>query len=345
MIQNDTLLQDCNQFMFVTREMDNIKEELQSLVLSESTDMQMLNQKIDSIQMAIDNLAISNSNDSQIQTALNIMSQSYDAISNQISMVNVVIAVFALLFAIAAIGLSVYVSRIVNSVQRTLKLIERKQRVVNATARKMEQLNNEIQNDIEGLYARLQKEETLALLRRLDQEPLDLANLAEILFARSMDDAGYPILKSAYIKSWTLEGTEKMFGNITRVREDYATMFFQHYTKMMTLDDDIRDEVFKTLTTCMNSAFKNDIRRSTEGFCEALSEPHVTFDKELVLCNYLKSLNESNYSEFADLRAIFEERLPAELLQAAIARCAAEKGYLRLFDINPPVKTQDKQEV
>lgn len=336
MTQSDTLMHICNQFNSLTGELNNIKSELQVIASTESIDKQIVNQKIDSIQTAIDNLAMANSNDAQIQSALNIMSHSYDAISNQIAMVNVIVAVFALVFAIAAIWLSVYITKKVNNVKKSLDLVERKQRMINVTARKMEHLNNEIQNDIEGLYARLQEEETLALLRRLVEEPLDLANLVEILFARSLDANGYPILKSAYIKSWTLEGTDEMLGNITSVKEDYATLFFQHYTKMMTLDDDIRGKVFKTLTSCMNSAFKNDIRKSTEGFCEALLEPHVTFDKELILCDYLKSLNKSNYSNFTDLREIFEKKLPVELLQSAIARCTADQVYLSLFDINPP---------
>lgn len=337
MLQSDTILQLYNQLMSITREVSNIKGEVQSLVLSENNDVQILNQKIDSIQIAMDNIAISSSNDAQIQTALNVMSQSYDAISNQIAMVNVIIAVFALLFAIAAIGLGVYVSNKVNSVKKSLKLIESKRHAINETARKVERLNNEIQSDLEGLYARLQDEETLALLRRLDQEPLDIANLAELLFARCLDDKGYPILKSAYIKSWSLEDADDIIG----VKADYATMFFQHYTKLMTLDDEIRDKVFEMLTACMESAFQNDIRKSTDGFCDALLTPHVTFDKELILCKYLKSLNESRYSNFAALRTIMEEKLPAELLQAAIARCTADKVYLSLFDIKPPANTQE----
>ena len=85
MLQSDIILQLYNQLMSITREVSNIKGEVQSLVLSENNDVQILNQKIDSIQIAMDNIAISSSNDAQIQTALNVMSQSYDAISNQIA--------------------------------------------------------------------------------------------------------------------------------------------------------------------------------------------------------------------------------------------------------------------
>lgn len=325
-----------NQLTFIANELNNMKLEIHARISAESTDIQMLDFKMDSLQTAMDNFAELNSNDAQIQTALNILSQSYDAISNQITMVSVVVAIFALLFAIAAIWVGVYVSYKVNSVKKSLKIVDNKQRAISETARKAERLNNEIQNDIEGLYARLQQEETLALLRRLDQEPLDMANLAQILFARCLDVKGYPILKSAYIKSWSLDGADDNIGNIVSVKEDYATMFFQHYTKMMILDDDIRDEVFKMLTTCMDSAFQNDIRKSTEGFCEALLAPHVTFDKELILCTFLKSLNESRYSRYTALREILEDKLPAELLQSAIARCTADKVYLNLFDIKPP---------
>lgn len=334
MMQNDTLLHICNQFNFLTSELNNIKSEIQEIASTESIDMQMLNHEIDSIQTAIGNLAISNSNDAQMQTAMNIMSQSYDAISNQISMVNVIIACFAFLFAIAAIGLSVYVSYKVSSVKKSLKLIESKRKAINETARKAERLNNEIKNDIEGLYKRLREEETLTLLHRIEEEPMDIINIGSLLLARCLDEKGYPILRSAFMKSWALgdEG-KKRFGDVLSVHENFAIMFFQHYMKETVLDEEIRTKVFTDLHTCMNAAFKNDMMKSTEGLCVALSEPYVTFDKELILCDYLKSLNKSRYRNLAALKTIFEEKLPADLLRSAIEKCTADKVYLSLFGI------------
>ena len=338
MMQNDTIQQIYNQLTFITNELNNIKVEIHARVSADSTDIQVLDHKIDSLQTAMGNLAVSNSNDTQIQTALNIMSQSYDAISNQITMVSVVVAIFALLFAIAAIWLSVYVSDKVNSVKKTLKLVERRQHAINETAHKAECLNNEIQNDIEGLYARLREEETLTLLRRIEDEPLDIINIGNLLFARCLDAKGYPILKSAFTKSLALGAdAERRHGVNLSVHECFTNMFFQHYMKETIMDEEIRDELFKKLIICMNSAFKSDMIKSTKGLCDALSGQNVTFDKELVLYNYLKTLNGSKYQDLAELKTIFEEKLPQELLQSAIARCTAEKVYLSLFNITPPV--------
>ena len=44
MIHNDTILQLYNQLMSITREVSNIKGDVQSLVLSENNDVQIWNQ-------------------------------------------------------------------------------------------------------------------------------------------------------------------------------------------------------------------------------------------------------------------------------------------------------------
>ena len=67
----------------------------------------------------------------------------------------------------------------------------------------MTNLNNEIRDDIEKLYLRLRREETVTILKRLVMVSEDLNNLISLLLSKELESSDYTILKIAYhMISW-----------------------------------------------------------------------------------------------------------------------------------------------
>lgn len=128
-------------------------------------------------------------------------------------------------------------------------------------------------------------------------------------------------------------------------RESYLLLFFQHYMYQSILDNNIRTEIVKGLNGCMDCAFKSDIIKSTEDFCQALSVDRASFDKSALLVDFLKALNQSKYSGLVELEDIFQERVDKNLLVEAIDKCTTDKVYLGLFGVENPEKTVKTSEI
>lgn len=203
----------------------------------------------------------------------------------------------------------------------------------------VEETEGKIQSDISGLYKKLHKEETKSLLCRLEEEPLDITNLVDLLLARSLSDEGFYILKRAFTKILSSEVDIDNESNLKSEREQYTLLFFQHYMYLSMLDSVIRPEVVKAFEVSMNSAFKRDIIKSTEDFCKVLSINDTSFAKVSLLVDYLKALNKSKYSNMVELKNIFQEKVNNDILVEAIEKCSIDEIYLGLFGVVAPEKT------
>lgn len=277
---------------------------------------------------------LQNLNDN-FETIKNIVDVSNDTISNEISAVNTMLVVFSVIVGIIGIFLSWYISRVEKKVKTMKDSIEETEKSIKDIAHTVEETDIKIQSDISGLYEKLRKEESLALLKRLELEPQDIVHLDRLLFARPLDNEGFPILKSAFLKIQNSE--EEMDDRI----DSYKILFFQHYLGLSILDDDLRDVIIGFFQTCMNCAYKRDIIKSTEDFCSALSEDSVPFDKIEILALYLKELNDSKHCNLVELKNIFQDKLKKDLLVEAIDKCTSNGHYLSLFGIEMPENTDN----
>lgn len=298
--------------------------------------------KLDTIvETVTDTIYLQSSNNNDLDFIKSIVEISNSSISNQLTTLNALIAGFSLIFVISSIFLSIYISYLVRKVKKAKESIEEKENVINSLAKTVKETDEKIQSNISGLYTQLRAEETLTLLRRLEEEPLDIVNLEEPLLARPLGEDGFPILKRAYIKLLKL-GQEIDVSDYLRpsLRKQFHLLFFQHYLRKTILDDDLRPEVSKDFEFGISCAFKRDIIKSTEDFCSALSYNTASFDKELILTNYLKAINNSKYSDLADLKNILEKNIYDQaLLPNAIEKCTQDKVYLTLFGVTPPTPT------
>ena len=215
-----------------------------------------------------------------IDAVRRIVDVSNSTIANEISAVNTMLVAFTIVFGIVGVLLGIYISWLQRKVSKMSDNIEEKEQKIILLAKTVEDTDNKIQSDISGLYAKLRKEETLTLLHRLEEEPEDITNLADLLLARPLDDNGFPILKKAFEKLMVIHlevGKDVLVDPSLETR--YVLLFFQHYLFQSILDDKLRTEVVKDLDSCMNCAFKHDIIKSTKDFCRALSNEDATFEK------------------------------------------------------------------
>ena len=280
-----------------------------------------------------------------IEAVRRIVDVSNSTIANEISAVNTMLVAFTIVFGVVGVLLGVYISWLQRKVSKMSDNIEKKEQTIVKLAQIVEDTDNKIQSDIEGLYAKLRKEETKTLLCRLEEEPLDIGNISDLLLARQLDDEGFPILKRAFMKLLKNEPETNDGGFIIlSEREQYSLLFFQHYLYKSILDIDIRPKIEKYYPHCMECAFKRDILNSTNEFCRALSIIPSKKDKVSFLVTYLKALNESKFKNLIELKSIFQEKTDTNLLVDAIDKCTTEKVYLELFGIEAPEslpKTED----
>ena len=280
-----------------------------------------------------------------IDAVKHIVDVSNATIANEISAINTMLVAFTIVFGIVGVFISVYISWLQRKVSKMSDNIEKKEQAIVKLAQIIEDTDNKIQSDIEGLYAKLRKEETKALLCRLEEEPLDIGNISNLLLARQLDDEGFPILKRAFMKLLNNEpDTNNVDFIILSEREQYSLLFFQHYLYKSILDIDIRSEIEKNYPHCIECAFKRDIINSTNEFCRALSIITPKKDKVSFLVTYLKALNESKYKNLVELRSIFQEKTDTNLLVDAIEKCTTEKVHLELFEIEVPESLPKKDD-
>lgn len=272
-----------------------------------------------------------------IDAVRRIVDVSNSTIANEISAVNTMLVAFTIVFGIVGVLLGVYISWLQRKVSRMSDNIEEKEQTIILLAKTVEDTDKKIQSDISGLYEQLRKEETMTLLRRLEDEPEDIANLGGLLLARPLDETGFLIMKRAFMKLMTM-GPEIYVDGIYSPSywKRYAIQFFQHYFRQSILDDDLRPEIVKGLNYGMACAYKCDIIKSTEDMCQALCVSSAQFDKVALLVDYLKALNQSRFSNLIELKNIFQEKVNKDILVEAIDRCTTDEVYLGLFGVTNP---------
>lgn len=280
-----------------------------------------------------------------IDAVRRIVDVSNSTIANEISAVNIMLVAFTVVFAVVGIFLGFYITWLKNKISKMNDNIAEKEQKIISLANTVEETDRKIHSDISGLYAELRDEETMTILRRLEEEPEDISNLAELLLARPLDDNGFPILKRAFVKLMANESEVAKDGFADSSREtQYILLLYQHYLFQSILDDKLRPEVVKDLNSCMDCAFKRDIIKSTKDFCRALSNEDATFERTPLLIDYLKALNQSKYKGLEELRSIFQEYLDEDLLVEAIDKCTTDKIYLGLFGVEDPEKPIETNE-
>lgn len=243
---------------------------------------------------SVDTLKYLQNINENIEAVKHVVDISNSTIANEISAVNTLLVTFTIIFGLVGIGLGIYITWLQGKVSIMRDNIENKEHTIITLAQKIEDTDKKIQSDISGLYKQLREEETITLLRRLEEEPQDISNLEGLLLARSINnEEGFPILKSAYMNLLKAENDQKDVDLFDDCKGSYMILFFQHFLYESLLDDDIREDLRKAFEIGCQCAFKRDILKSTKDLCMLLSESDAPFEKEPMLVDYLKAINQS----------------------------------------------------
>ena len=296
--------------------------------------------------LPVDTLKYLQNLNEDINAVRRIVDVSNSTIANEISAVNTMLVAFTIVFGIVGVFLGFYISWLQKKVSKMSDNIEKKEQTIISLAKAVEETDNKIQSDISGLYAKLREEETIALLKRLEEEPLDISNLSKLLLARPIGIEGYPILKSAYLNLRTINKEQNANGmDYTEYESPYLLLFFQHYMYQALMDDDIREELRKEFYNGCQCAFKSDIIRSTKDICRVLSKSNVQFEKKSILVDYMKAIDQSRFRLLPELKEILETEINNKsLLVDAIDQCTSDKIYLEMFGIEAPLDVESKNE-
>lgn len=225
--------------------------------------------------------------DKAIEQISNLVEVSNGSISNTLSVTNIVIALAALIVAVAAILLGGYISRM----ERKIKTMSDE---VTAKETEVKKLTTDINNNIDGLFERIRREDTKAYLKRLLEVPRDIANLGEILFTRQLIEEDFKTLKDAYLKLKRNKEDGKDCDGVT-YGEMYLSLFFQHFPGRALQDTELHEDIIFFFDYGVEAAFSNDIEKEVKEIGSVVSDKNVLTDRENILLLLRKAIAKSDY--------------------------------------------------
>jgi hypothetical protein len=228
-----------------------------------------------------------------------ISDKSFNSISNQLSASSNSLSLFGILFGVLAIAIGIYVTYIERKI---VALNEKNIKLLNDTKLVKEEvveINRLIQQDIEGLYKKIKKEETSHILDRLIKVPYDISNLMQDLLSRELDKVDFDKLKISFHK---INPKEKDYVH------KYQILFFQHFADLALKDENINPIFTENIASAVNCSFENDIMKSTNDIFSYLIDDGFVNNK-LQINEYFKGLNRSEFKEYKPLYDLIIQKI------------------------------------
>lgn len=222
-----------------------------------------------------------------------------ESISKQLEAASYNLSVFGILFGIGAICLGIYVTYVERKI---VKISDENKELLNKNQlikKEVQDLNTLIQNDINGLYLKIKREETNHIIERLIIVPKDITNVLQTLFSRELKKDDFEKFKIAYNK---LESKDNNY------KEKFHFIFFQHFLYDSMKDELIRKDIKNFLEVGIRCSFENDILKSSSDFILATIDLGIdNFKEEITL--FFKGLSESIYVDYDEIYKTTFEKL------------------------------------
>ena len=222
-----------------------------------------------------------------------------EAVANQIAASSHTIQVWGIVIAILAFGFGFYINRMWKQIEEAM-----------ASAKMLQQLHADIQNNLQTIYTKLRREETISLLKRLVEVPEDITNVSKILLARTLEKEDFTMLLDAYhnliIRTTELSG-EADISKLRKKNSDfaeweaaYALQFAQHFMDKAIVVPDIRAIIQPRFMVLFKACFfQNDAEKSTQDFKSGINSLAKNVQTEL-LSDYLRAMSQSPYAMFTE---------------------------------------------
>lgn len=211
----------------------------------------------------------------------------------------------------------------INAQQQEIKTIHD---ATEKNVKELQKLHKDIQNNMSELYARLRREETIVLLKRLDEIPEDIENLSDILLARELNDDDYSLLLSAYHNLIERSLELSSVSNVVELREknskfaileeSYALLFAQHFMGKSILNPELRDLLCVRFPIFFDECFfRNDAEKSTRDFKDGLDAMEDSQQQMELLKEFISAIVRSHYSRLTELYKILLNNLSESQLE------------------------------
>lgn len=207
--------------------------------------------------------------------------------------------IFAIIIAIISIFLSVYINRKEKIMQGLLADVKEIEQKISKTKAEILNLNEMINNDIEGIYERLKREETITYLKRLVYEPNDIFNLIKMLVSRELNINDFKYLLLAYKKFKENSVNEDELIR-TQSQSLYLIVFYQHFCGQSITHDLVREDLICAFSSMMDSAFKKDVCNATHSLINCLNKDASHLDRTDILYKYIVSLFNSKFRTYEE---------------------------------------------
>lgn len=232
---------------------------------------------------------------------LKINEQTLNSISNQISATSFNLTVFGIIFGIAALLLGIYVTYIERKIVSIREETQGLLKSTIETKNEVESINQLIQKDINGLFLKIKREETVYILNRLVKIPKDIGNFMNELLSRELEREDFNFLKKAY--EMLPNEDEQGIKISLNAKEQYQLLFFQHFLDLAIKDDLIGSDLVSFYPQAISCAFENDMIKSTEDFSKAIIDKGFQNSEEEIN-GFIIGLSQSKFSSMNQLYEI-----------------------------------------
>ena len=176
----------------------------------------------------------------------------------------------------------------------------------------LQKLYSDIQKNSQKIYTSMRREETTALLIRLEEIPEDIVNISRTLFTRNLSDTDFTKLLNAYSNliarskelsniSTTAELRTKDF-EFARLEHSYMLLFAQHFMGKAIVKEEIRESLRSRFFLLFNECFfRNDAEKSTKDFKQGilnLSDEKLQMD---LMKEFVEAIIQSRYQKLTEL--------------------------------------------
>lgn len=220
-----------------------------------------------------------------------ISEQTINSVSVQLEAASNNLTVFGILFAVAAILLGTYVTR----VERKIVRIGEENKSLLAKSQKIkedvEAVNELIRNDIPKLYTQIKREETENILDRLVNAPNEISEVSYALLSRELFPDNFSKFRQAY------QNRDKVDCN---VQHHYVGVFVRRFLAQTLLDTDLRKDFAGYITQIFYSSLEKEVTKCTLDLATvAVAEGISEFRRELNF--FFNGLSDSKYERYKEI--------------------------------------------
>lgn len=241
--------------------------------------------------------------DKKVTNLTDVIEASNSSINNSLTSTSNYLTVVSIILGLVAAALACYVTYLERKMTLMKDSVGEMCRTVSEKEKEVKKLVDEVNHDVEGLFKRIQREDTKAVLQRLVEVPEDIDNLIRSLFTRVLLPEDYLYLKKAFMKL-KAQGTlakpkEIVLNDNIRItagidpEDAYLAVFFQHFTGKAVEDTDLSDKIVAYFKDGLDLAFDNDVRMEIENLSKALSKKEADYDRKKVLRAFRDALSQS----------------------------------------------------